>query len=194
VIQVGDEVNATPWALAVAAELGDQWTARSGNGQSAHLVGPKGARVHVVMGGYQLAGRVQLSWRLPRELTEHAPNGTVTNRKITVADSTSPRLVARDITRRLLPGLVELLELVTQRKADSDKADVERDAFLDEINSIVGGEKLTYAVDRLRFGSYNALPTGDVRVMHSDVEMELRLTRDQTKVIAWALAKIQSER
>ncbi|HEY0578625.1 MAG TPA: hypothetical protein VGD73_31360 [Pseudonocardia sp.] len=193
---MGDEVNATPWALAVAAELGDRWTAQPGrgNGQSAHLVGPKGARVHVVMGGYQLAGRVELSWRLPPELTEHAPSGTVTNRKITVADSTSPRLVARDITRRLLPGLVELLELVTQRKADSDKADVERDAFLDEINSILGGEKLTYAVDRLRFGSYNVLPTGDVRVMPSDVEMELRLTRDQTKVIAWALAKIQSER
>jgi hypothetical protein len=58
VIQVGDEVNATPWALAVAAELGDQWTARSGNGQSAHLVGPKGARVHVVMGGYQLVSNL----------------------------------------------------------------------------------------------------------------------------------------
>lgn len=191
-------MKATPWALAVSAELGhigaDSWTATPNEyGEDrAYLVGPRGERVFVLMGGYMGAGRVELSWSIPDELREHVHNEPA-RKKITVSHSKEPETVAQDLKRRLLPGLVELLELLGQRKSDSDKAHAERTAFLNEITEILGGHVLTYAVDRCRFGDYDALPVGEVRALSGEVEMELRLTRDQAKVIAQVLAQFGGE-
>lgn len=187
-----NESKGLAWARPVAVELGKGWKVEEGgHGDSAYLIGPSRERVHALLGGYGMGGRVELRWAVPAELREHSRYDESTSMKISVSDTKEAATVARDLGRRLLPGLVELLELLRQRKCDSDKANGERAAFLDEITATLGGEILKYAVDRCRFGSYDALPTGEVRVMSSEVEMELRLSREQAKVVALALTRLR---
>jgi hypothetical protein len=184
-------MRALPWAAAVAAELGEGWTAEPGTyDDKAFLVGPDGERVFAHVGGYLMDGRVELAWSIPAELKEHSRHNEATRKKITVSDAKAPNLVAGDITRRLLPGLARLVAQLVQRRTDSDKASAERSVFLEDVTKILGGEVLQYAVDRCRFGDYRELPTGEVRVMSEDVEMELRLTRVQARAVALLLAKL----
>lgn len=184
-----NEVKALPWAVAVAAELGEGWTAEPGHyDDTANLVGPDGERVHVHVGGYLMEGRAELSWSISPELKEHSHYNEATRKKITVSAEKAPALVAGDLTRRLLPGLARLVAQLAQRRFDSDRASAERATFLEDVTKVLGGEVLTYAVDRCRFGNYRELPTGEVRVMSDEVEMELRLTREQARAVAQLLA------
>jgi hypothetical protein len=187
-----NEVKAMPWAVAVAAELGDGWKAEQRHYEdSAYLVGPDGERVHVHAGGYLMDGRVELSWSIPQELTEHSRHNEVTRKKITVSDQKPPFMVAKDLKRRLLPGLARLVAQLDDRRTTSDKANAERAAFLEEITKVLAGEVLQYAADRCRFGDYNELPVGEVRVLSGEVEMELRVTRTQALTIALVLAAMR---
>lgn len=187
------EMKALPWAAAVAAELGEGWSTEPGSYDDlAFLVGPDGERVFAHVGGYLMAGRVELSWSIPGELKDHA-EGEPTRRKITVSDEKPPFMVARDLKRRLLPGLARLVALLEQRQTHSDRAAAERAAFLEEITKILGGHVLDYAPDRCRFGDYRDLPTGEVLVLSNEVSMDLRVTREQARVIALALAAFGDE-
>jgi len=196
------DVRAVPWAEPVAAELGKDldkgWTVESSSQYDrATLVGPHDVRLNVATAPEHHSpaqrDRVTVSWFVPHELRDFTRGKAEDHRMITLSASKPAFAAAKDIKRRLLPGLVEALEAIRLRKVARDEAAADRQAFLAELVTILDGTRLAHAVDRLEFGRYSdKLPNGEIRVMSGEVEVELRLTRDQTRAVAHLLAEIRA--
>ena len=187
-----DEMTMTPWGVAVVAALGTGWTVQPshwGNESHIRLFGPRGQRPHAHGGGYQMAGRVALSWDIPSELSTHAPYEMATHKRITVSADKAPTVVARDITRRLLPGLLELLARLRDRKAASDKAAAETAAYLAELAGILGARVSNMHDHSASFGTYD--DGGNVEVYHNDdiAQITVRLPRETVRGVARAIAE-----
>lgn len=193
--------KAITWAKEVAAELGEDWSATPGhwsNGEDAHLTGPDGQKLHVRMGGYQLAGRVAIAWSIERELTKHERYQESSNKSITVSDEKTATAAAKDITRRLLPGLADMVASLAARKQDSDDTAARLDRFMDKIAGLLNGEVRRDRWDRdshkpeVSFGSYDH--GGKVKSYYDDtVEITVRLPWAQGCMVAEAIGTVLKE-
>lgn len=131
--------NALKIARAVATALGKGWTATKGvwdNGGDANIAGPDGERVHLASDSYSKRNRLTISGSfngLHKFKRYNEPR-----HEITVAADKAPARIAGDITRRLLPGYREGLQLALERKAKSDAADAARAAMVAELRAILG--------------------------------------------------------
>lgn len=178
--------SATSWAKEVAAALGAGWTAEPGHADDdARLIGPGGITLHAAADRYGARGRVELRWSVPDKLRSHAPYKTITRKEITVAYDKPAVRSAADITRRLLPGLAELLADLTERKAKSDAEDAEDAAYLGELAEILGEHNVRNDDNRaVRFGSYG----NKITLSGDECSIELRLSLDRTRALAHWLA------
>lgn len=136
-------------ARGVAAELGPDWRATVEPGQEdwpgVYLVGPDQAKLYL-RGVWNDAGRLQVSGGYPQN------HGRPQVYSITVARTRGATVIAREITRRLLPSYLKTLAEVI--------ADIERDRQAAERRAYNAGElaKLIPGAtvrDDPRSGSYN---------------------------------------
>ena len=101
-------------ASEVAEEMGEGWTAREGYLDNfAFLDGPDGESL-----GFYLYIRVGGNYQGYETVRFHH---TDDNPEITVSPTKEPRLVARDIKRRLMGRYLELLAVLRERKAKRDE-------------------------------------------------------------------------
>ncbi|WP_158889055.1 hypothetical protein [Amycolatopsis anabasis] len=108
----------------VAALLGKPWRGAPPQctGEDGALVGPQGSWVSVTVDSHPAGDRLVFETWLIDGLAVHQPSGT-TRPVVTVARSRPPEQVARDLRRRLLPKVRDLLEgarnLAEQRRRDA---------------------------------------------------------------------------
>lgn len=145
-------VDAEKWAADVAAALGGDWLSRPYRNIDnerveglAYLDGPAGQRLHVHVGGHRNEGRVTISWSINPELKAHSATGEDDRKSIGVSVQRPPASAAKEIQRRLLPGLSEFLVLLRERKSASDEQKARSDALLTELAELVGGRVTDYA-------------------------------------------------
>lgn len=145
-------IDAEKWAAPVAAELGADWLSRpyrNIDGERveglAYLDGPAGQRLHVHVGGYRNEGRVTISWSIDPELKE--PSGTAEDdrKSIRVSDQRPAAGAAKEIERRLLPGLLEFVVSLRERRLARDEQKARHRALLAELAELVGGRVTDYA-------------------------------------------------
>lgn len=110
------------WTQPVAEALGHGWLVDVAGWvddpqrDAARLLGPDGIRLYVDISGTRNGrGRVEIRWDIDPTLKARAADPAGTRKKITVAFNRPPSQVAGEITRRLLPGLVELQIQLAQR-------------------------------------------------------------------------------
>jgi len=185
-------------ALAPIAEaLGDGWsvsdTQDSHRGQ---LAGPDGMRIWVRTESWRTSARGRLflsgsfdglhdhTWKLDRT-------------EISVTLGKTPRQVAADIRRRLLPTYREALDIARQRKADHDAAEAARDALGAEICAALGPGAENSGTGHhghrdhvhVRLGRYGDRVDAVFRVPNGEygVEVEIRVHKDLAVGLAAAL-------
>lgn len=133
-------------AGAIAVEMGDDWIAEDGYWSSgdAILAGPDGVRFHIRTGGYQIGDdKVRVSGSMPREWIDFTPSphsdGAPRNPgDINMTLKKSPAAMAREITRRLLPGWTEYFVATRDRKAAHDARDEDIATFGDQLVATIG--------------------------------------------------------
>ena len=194
-------MTAPAWTAALAERMGQGWRcevldANTYGTDRARLRGPGGQRVFVRVGGHRNGGRVALSWDIAGELTQHA-HGDATRRAITVAAAKPIEQVAREVTRRLLPGLAELIAVLSERAQADDQARADRDAYLARIARLVGGTVRPGGVrgggPSVGFGrdedggSLTCWPDGTL-------ELTVRLPRESMTTVMTALAPLRTHR
>jgi hypothetical protein len=165
-------------ATAVAAELGDGWTASNGtweDGSDAYLNGPD-VRVYVHMSrSYATRGRMVISGALAPE-QQHVFVRTDGRRpEITASPTKAPRLIAGDIRRRLLPDLRTLVDKLNARVYERQAAALVRDARVKALADNIPGARVSG--DDPRRVDFGTLSNGGHLVQESDgdVRFEFRL-------------------
>ena len=194
-------VTAPGWTAALAARMGQGWRcevldANTYGIDRARLRGPGGQRVFVRFGGHRNGGRVALSWDIAAELTQHAYGDTI-RRAITVAQAKPIDQVAREVTRRLLPGLAELIDVLTERARAADQACADRDTYLARMARLVGG---TVHPDAVRGGGpsvdFGGGQDGGSLTCWPDgtLELTMRLPRESMATVMAAVAQLRTRR
>jgi hypothetical protein len=181
-------------ASAVGKYLGDGWTAQKNprwEGSSnppAYLNGPDGVRLFVTMGrSFQTRNRLEISGALDdlyehTHYDEHSP-------KITVAPHRPPEQIAREIQRRLLPGLRELLTALRERKAAHDAANRRDDDLMSVLASIFPGSR-TGSHEPRRIFLYGDTVHGDIRV-NGETQFNIRVPSQYAAEVAAVVADIE---
>lgn len=166
----------------VATELGDGWTVDTTwpNGHSARLTGPDGAAI-IVRAPQRVYGtaaenveRVELSSHYPDGWTKLP--GNVEQYSITVKRDRGPDVIAREVTKRLLPDYLPELAEVQSRIAREKQAASSLADTIAELEKLAPGG---YAMhdNRVRISIPNRSTYGDIRLNHdgsSVSELELR--------------------
>ncbi|AIG78445.1 Hypothetical protein AJAP_28030 [Amycolatopsis japonica] len=182
----------------IAKELGKGWSAREGawgNDRDAYLDGPGGEVVHVAGGAtYQNPGRLVIRGTLDHKHSRY----NEPRHEITVSAEKTAAKVAGDITRRLLPGYREGLELSIKRKADHEEWEAGRDNLVKTLlGSLPGSYTLGHATDQVTFGGgkYGERGIGgEVRVLSgSEVEWTIRTSEAGSLALAELIANILRE-
>ncbi|WP_158881955.1 hypothetical protein [Amycolatopsis anabasis] len=140
-------------AQAIAAVLGEGWSARKGvwgGGGDAFLDGPNGERLHVRPGTRTVSkGRVEISGVLDNKFTRY----NEPNHVITVSPDKAPARIAGDIERRLLPAYQEALAENKRRKAEHENAEAEKERTLTTLAGILpDSTRLGGQPDHVGFG------------------------------------------
>lgn len=185
------------WARAVAARLGEGWTAQPGRYSEdlAYLCAPHGgARLHVR--GCQNPRRVVVAWTLPRDLTPYA--STYVSRmviEVPVSPLKSSTDAAAQITAELLPRIDEILQPTRRTAAEHGAYLRRRQAYQTELTGQLGAHHSPRA-DRaarglIRFGRDNHPPAGRFHITDRDsVVLEVRLSWAQAIRAAGFLAAL----
>lgn len=90
------------------------------------------------------AGRIEIHGDYPRGpgneviYLDHQDRQRGMSTRITVAESRGPKVIAREIARRLLPDYLERLERVRERVARDDEHEARRRRFRGELAGILG--------------------------------------------------------
>lgn len=103
--------------IAIAGELGSGWAIKGGEAHwSQQITGPDRQELWIST-GYQALDRLQIAGDYPTDMYGRIPHVRDSPR-ITLAANRSPKALARDIQRRLLPGYQLTLKQVLERQAD----------------------------------------------------------------------------
>lgn len=169
------------FAETVVGYLDGEWSVGPGHwGEDVYLNGPDGERVHFRVHD----GR----WKISGDLTQvyaHVPYGAKTDHSITVATSTTALRVAGQISRRLLPDYQDVLVNARDQKADSERAEAERQRLVAELLTACGGRKAReHRNEDIEVGNrYD--DGGDIQVMHDGtVKFDVRLPKDLALLVA----------
>jgi hypothetical protein len=109
---------------AIAEVLGEPWRAVTSHrvGEEAALIGPDGGWISVTVSYRAERTRLVLEAWLDSELSPHQPTGTV-RPSVTVARARPAAAVGKDLARRLIPDVVELIaaarDLAHRRACDA---------------------------------------------------------------------------
>lgn len=179
-------MNALDLARECARCLGDGWSASEGHHgprDDAFLYGPDGERLHVRTD--VTPGRVSIGWAIPHELRQHGGRVKM-SRSITASGAKSPEVIARDIARRLLPGLSELVARLVAAKAADENENAALAAFVDELAALPGAGRVSYSDHEVR--GYNPYDWAVV-ALGSECQVTLRISRsDALRVMRNLLA------
>lgn len=133
-------------ARAIAANLPTGWqTVETPFDHAARIVGPDGVTIHLRVENYgAAAGRLILSGGVPDGTSyPDADTHGVDTGRITVAADRDPAAIARDVTRRLLPVVVESWATVSDRIARRLNRAATRDTLAAELAGILGSRTYT---------------------------------------------------
>lgn len=181
----GQDSHALAYGTALAATLGDGWTAADDSGLwgsgSALLTGPDELRVSVRLGdasSYPVAnerGRVRFVALVPDGLYQHGSRNTC--RDITVAATKPAATVAKELERRLLADYRDWIVQARAAQRHHDAREAERAALVDAAAVALAplGEVTVWDRNDRHYGD----PSGKLSVgRHGDpVQIELEVTR-----------------
>jgi hypothetical protein len=185
------------WARAVAARLGEGWTAQPGRYSEdlAYLCAPHGgARLHVR--DCQNPRRVVVAWALPRDL---APYATIYVSRmvieVPISPLKSPADAAAQISTQLLPRIDKILQPTRRNAAEHAAYLRRRQVYQAELNGRLGEHHRPRAdwaaLGLIRFGRDDHLPAGRFHITDRDsVVLEVRLSWAQALRAAGFLAAL----
>lgn len=180
----------------VARALGPGWQAAlfdagSDVSSRAWLYGPDGAVLAVFTEGACAADRRRLhivGWA-PSWLAEHFPRSSVS--RISVARSKTPQVIARDVTRRLLPPYRAALETAQACQSEHEAARAACEELTAQLSEILGARRLTHAPDRVRFGRVDDGISGEIRLpSRGDATATVRVPPTHLLTLARALQQL----
>lgn len=183
-------------AREIARGLGDGWKATPlpGPGRAAaRLHGPDGAELYLITDSYATPLRLEIRGVLDRDYVRDSE----AHHKITVSVARSADEVARDITRRLLPGYLPAAAATQERKRMAGVAAAERDALIEALVKCLGKDahRIEHGGD-ISFGPYVGKSVhGTVRVPSGpwSVTWELEIPQDQCARFASMVLALRSQ-
>lgn len=185
-------------ARAVAKELGEGWSVADGAIQeSAYLAGPDDAQLFIRHGGYQLQGRISIHATAAPELLRQLASWRSDEKlpTITVADTTAPAKIAREIQRRLLPGYWPLLATLRERKTSNDDYNNRRETLAAQLCSLIPGSSRPAHLNTDQ-GSRVYLPHkagyGTIDVSGSGAKFELNVGPEVAVELAKLIARLSA--
>jgi hypothetical protein len=186
-----------PYLRAVADVLGDPWRAVTPRcvGENAALVGPDGGWISVTASSSGPGERLVLEAWLDSELSPHQPTGMI-RPSVTVARARPAAAVGKDLARRLIPNVVELIaaarDLAHRRACDA--------ADLSNVLAAIGvafGTAPTAGASTVSVGAYGQPLFATAQVLQPfwrGRQRRVRFSIDATVENALALAALVGER
>ncbi|XVV02780.1 hypothetical protein ACQPW3_36340 [Actinosynnema sp. CA-248983] len=180
-------------AKGVAVELGDGWSASEGHWsihEDAYLHGADGVRLHVAFNRYSSSTQMSISGSLG-ELHEFKPYNADTG-SINVSIKKTPKQIAGDITRRLLPITAPTFAEALERKRAHDAEESRRAALAEEIRAALGeGASVNNRENDhgVRLGNWNSATRVEVDPRYGSVKFKIETTPE----LAVLLAKVIGE-
>lgn len=189
-------------AQEVAPLLGEGWaydTTRDDYTWAAFIDGPNGARLMIAAPAYTPApAKLEINALLPdgsRDVLRYNENG---RHEIGVSESRGAQVIAREITRRLLPAYLEQLadvqtRITKQQHAAATRAEVVQSLALAFRGSVASNG---HRPDEARFGHGSRDYYGSVTVRHdaTKVDLEMRgVSVDIARLIADVLKSADAE-
>ena len=191
-------------ALAPIAEaLGDGWSVGTHpDSYRGELAGPDGMKIWARTENYRAASRGRLFFSGSYDgLYDHA--WQLDRTEISVTTTKTPRQVAADLKRRLLPKYREGLAIARERQAAHDAQEAERDALAAEITEALGsgaensgtGHHGHRSHAHVRLGRYSDAVDAVFKVPSGTyhVEVEIRVSKDLAVRLAAAVGALQIE-
>ncbi|MEO6085697.1 MAG: hypothetical protein ABIQ18_21525 [Umezawaea sp.] len=177
----------------VAVELGDGWTAKAGywgNNEDAHLHGPDGVCLHVSYNHYNSKTQMSISGDLGA-LGKFKPYDAETG-SINVSLKKTPKQIAGDVTRRLLPIAVPTFAGALERKRASDTDESRRAALAEEIRAALGsGATVSKRGDHeVNLGSYGSSVRVEVDPRYGSVKFKVELPPELAVLLAKAISEL----
>ncbi|WIV60663.1 hypothetical protein [Amycolatopsis nalaikhensis] len=189
--------NLMPYLRAVADVLGEPWRAATSRcvGEDAALVGPDGGWISVTVSSSGSGERLVLEAWLDSELSPHQPTGMV-RPSVTVARARPAAAVGKDVARRLIPDVVELIaaarDLAHRRACDA--------ADLSNVLAAIGagfGTTPEAGANTVSVGAYGQPLFATAQVLQPiwrSRQRRVRFSIDATVENALALAALVGER
>lgn len=185
-------------AREIAPLLGDGWAydaTREDFTWAAFIDGPNGERLQLAAPMYDAPGKVTIHANLPdgsRDVLRYDENG---RHEIGVSESRGAQVIAREITRRLLPSYLEQLADVQARiSRKNHAAEVRADVVANLARAFRGS--VASNPDELRFGHGSRDYYGSVTVRHDATAVDLEMhgvSVDIARKIAALLAKADAK-
>lgn len=192
-----EKVPAPEWAVRIAAELGKDWRALgdsndSGSRQEAWLHGPRQAVLYAHGSDYgrdRNGKRLYIDGVLRGGLAKHG-NYIAKRHEISVTAAKTPRQIAAEIQRRLLPEYLEYLATVQQRKVESDAADAKCEDLLARLAAPWGerSRRTPHAPNTLYL--YGDAVKGEARVLSDTVKFKAEMPHAQAEALTEFLRRL----
>ncbi|MFJ7219424.1 hypothetical protein [Amycolatopsis sp. NPDC098790] len=186
-----------PYLRAVAEVIGEPWRAATPRcvGEDAALIGPEGGWISVTVASGAARDRLVLEAWLDSELSPHQPTGMV-RPSATVARTRPAAAVGKDLARRLIPNVVELIDaakdLAHRRACDT--------ADLSNLLAAIGagfGTTPAAGANTVSVGAYGQPLFATAQVLQPvwrDRQRRVRFSIDATVENALALAALVGQR
>ncbi len=190
-------------AAEIARELGPEWSASPGHQNQpidAYIRSRNDEGLHLIE-GYNGRNKITISGeRGPRQsLADFWPRVDAYRRedpRINVSANKPAGQIAKDISRRLLPGYRAALAKAHESKAQDVREKAEQDKIMAAVAqalSPLNGRRRKQTPDLVSFGSWgDGRPHGDVTIRQGcgEVLCEVRVPRSQIVKLARALASL----
>ncbi|WP_143532584.1 hypothetical protein [Saccharothrix sp. ALI-22-I] len=176
----------------VAVELGDGWSASEGHwshAQDAYLDGPDGVRLHMAQNHYTSKTHMSISGALG-ELHHFKPYDASTG-DINVSIKKTPKQVAGDITRRLLPVAAPVFAEAQKRKRAHEENEARIAALAEEIRAAMGQDaKVSERDHEVTLGGWNGHTRVSVDPRYGSVKFKIETTPELAVLLAKAIGQL----
>lgn len=179
---MSDDTGARMYALAlkIAPLLGDDWSVETERESSwnALIYGPNGARIFIAGEHFKPAPcKLEIAGWLPEGSRDVVHYDETMTHKIGASESRGAEVIAREITRRLLPEYLAHLADVTERIAKRNDAAATRAATIVKLAQDFRGSVASngYKPDEARFGHGSRDYYGSVEIRHDSKSVDLEI-------------------
>lgn len=192
-----EKVPAPEWAVRIAAELGKGWRAMGdgndrGGQREAWLHGPRQAVLHAHgsdSGRDRNGKRLHIEGVLLYGLTKHG-DYNAKHHEMSVTAAKTPRQIAAEIQRRLLPEYLPYLATVQQRKVEHDADVARREALLVRLTALWGDRACRPSHVQDEVYLYGGAGRGKARVLSSTVEFKVEVPHGQAEALTEFLRRL----